>query len=125
MPEDFKDTRFRHADAPECADVVDAVINTTNEGLDAFEDGKITFVEIASKTMKLFDDWRAAGKNIRLVDDEIKMIGWDTAIHFAIMDIDEGLVFPPSMAQTDHKVQAGVDLAKALIAFYFAMVSKE
>lgn len=125
MPEDFKDTRFRNAGAPECADVVDAVINTTNQGLDAFEDGKITFIEIASKTMRLFDDWRAAGKNIHLVDDEIKMIGWDTAVRMAVDDIDDGLVFPPSMAKAEHKVRAGTDLAIALIAFYFAMVSEE
>lgn len=125
MPEDFKDTRFRNAGAPECADVVDATINTTNEGLDAFEDRRITFTEIAFKTMKLFDDWRAAGKDIHLVDDEIKMIGWDTAVHYAVMDIDEGLVFPSSMAKAEHKVKAGTDLAQALIAFYFAMVSEE
>ena len=125
MPEDFKDTRFRNAGAPECADVVDAVINTTNQGLDAFEDGRITFLEIASKTMRLFDDWQAAGKDIRLVDDEIKMIGWDTAVRYAVDDIDDGLVFPPSMAKAEHKIQAGVDLAQALIKFYFAMAPKE
>lgn len=125
MAKDYKDTRFREAHATNCAEIVEAVINTLNEGFEAFEDRKITLAEILWKAGGLMDDWIAAGKDIGLVDDELKTIGWDTGLYYAMQDIDDGLVFPENMAKMERKVKAGINLAKAAIEFYFAMSYKE
>lgn len=125
MVKDFEDKLLRGANAPECADVVEAVINTVNEGLDAFADGKITLGEIIEKVLSLFGDWAKAGKDIKLVDDEIRAVGWETVTKYVIQDIDEGLVFPENMAKIEYKVDAAIAFAKAFILFYLAMAKKD
>jgi hypothetical protein len=122
MPvKNWHDERFRAANAPQIADINDALLNFENELLDELADGKVQLINLPARILDEVGGWIAAAKDIKLVDDEAKALGIEKIWKMYSLNRQDAIIYPAKFDKYERIVNAVRRLIDSAFELYLAI----